>query len=77
MGVFITLDNPSRDMLAEAAAAGFYHSPGWDRDYAKLQILTIADLLTGAAQLHMPPASITFKQAEKVKQNASEQKGLL
>jgi hypothetical protein len=29
-------------METEAAAAGFYHSPGWDRDYPKLQILTIA-----------------------------------
>ncbi|MBM4421994.1 MAG: site-specific DNA-methyltransferase [Chloroflexi bacterium] len=77
MGVFITLENPSRDMLAEAAAAGFYHSPGWDRDYPKLQILTIAELLNGA-EVKMPPAAITFKQAEKVKsKGGAKQEGLL
>jgi len=65
MGVFLTLDNPTRDMEAEAAAAGLYHSPGWDRDYPKLQILTIADLLNGA-EVKMPPAAVTFKQAERV-----------
>jgi len=32
-----------------------------------LRILTIADLLNGAAEANMPPVSITFKQAEKVK----------
>ena len=51
-------------MLAEAAAAGFYHSPGWNQDYPRLQILTIADLL-GGAEPKMPPASVTFKQAQK------------
>ncbi len=73
LGVFITLENPSAQMLAEAASAGVYHSPGWDKDYARLQILTIADLLTGA-EIKMPPASITFKQAEKVKSSEAEPK---
>lgn len=76
MGVFITLENPSRDMQVETAATGFYHSPGWNTDYPKLQILTVADLLNGA-EVKMPPAAITFKQAEKVKgKGEAEQKGL-
>lgn len=75
MGIFITLEKPSRDMQADATAAGFYHSPGWDRDYPKLQILTIADLLTGA-EVKMPPASITFKQASKTKKDDAEQGAL-
>ncbi|HEU5099675.1 MAG TPA: restriction endonuclease, partial [Roseiflexaceae bacterium] len=29
LGAFITLEPPSREMLAEAAAAGVYRSPGW------------------------------------------------
>jgi site-specific DNA-methyltransferase (adenine-specific) len=61
LGVLITLGNPSRDMLTEAASAGAYHSPGWDKDHPKLQILTIADLLNNLAQLQMPPATTTFK----------------
>jgi len=67
IGALVTLETPSREMIREAASAGFYHSPGWDKDYAKLQILTIADLLHNNASVQMPPASITFKQAEKVK----------
>jgi site-specific DNA-methyltransferase (adenine-specific) len=66
LGVFITLEPPSRDMLAEAASAGFYHSPGWNRDYPRVQILTIEDLLDGET-VEMPPSSITFKQAERVR----------
>lgn len=76
VGIFITLETPSKDMLSEAAAAGFYHSPGWDQDYPALQVLTIADLLTGA-EVKMPPASITFKQAQKVKPDGPKQPGLL
>ena len=63
-------------MLTKAASAGVYHSPGWDKDYPRLQILTIADLLTGA-EVKMPPASITFRQAERVKSSEAEQKKLL
>lgn len=65
MGVFITLEPASRDMQTEAVAAGFYHSPGWNRDYPKLQILTISELLDGG-ELKMPPATITFKQSAKI-----------
>jgi site-specific DNA-methyltransferase (adenine-specific) len=72
LAVFITLENPSRDMQAEAVSTGFYHSPGWNQDYPKLQILTIAELLNGA-EVKMPPTSVTFKQAERVKPSANQQ----
>ena len=41
-----------------------YRSPGLEHDYARIQILTIADLFNGA-QVQMPPWAITFKQAER------------
>ncbi|MBI4674189.1 MAG: restriction endonuclease [Chloroflexi bacterium] len=66
LGIFITLEPPSKDMLAEAASAGVYHSPGWNQDYARVQILTVADLLNGA-EVKMSPAALTFKQAQKAK----------
>jgi len=72
IGIFITLEKPSRDMTAEAAGAGLYHSPGWDKDYPRIQILTIEDLLAGA-EVKMPPASITFKKAEKEKDQGAQQ----
>ena len=64
MGVFVTLEEPSRQMKTEAVSAGYYHSPGWDKDYPKIQILTIEELLDGKT-IEMPPAWGTFKQAQK------------
>ncbi|HVB72477.1 MAG TPA: DNA methyltransferase [Ktedonobacteraceae bacterium] len=67
IGVFITLEPPSRDMLTEAVSADYYRSPGWNIDYPRLQILTIADLLKGV-KVQMPMQYGTFKQAQKVRE---------
>jgi site-specific DNA-methyltransferase (adenine-specific) len=73
IGVFVTLEEPTRDMLTEAATAGFYHSPVWNKDYPRLQILTIEALLAGK-EIEMPPSAYgTFKQAEKVKKEDGKQ----
>lgn len=64
LGVFVTLEAASKDMQTEAVQAGFYKSPGWDKDYPRLQIMTIEDLLHGA-EVKMPPAYGTFKQAPR------------
>ena len=45
MGVFITLEEPSKPMRLEATTAGYYRSPGWQQDYPKIQILTVQELL--------------------------------
>jgi site-specific DNA-methyltransferase (adenine-specific) len=74
IGVFITLEEPSRDMRTEATKAEFYHSAWWDKDYPRIQILTIADLLRGA-EVKMPPAYGTFKQAQKVQDTEGIQPG--
>ncbi|MHB8191784.1 MAG: DNA methyltransferase [Bellilinea sp.] len=63
IGVLITLQEPTKPMRAEAASAGFYTSP-WGK-HARLQILTIEDLLNGG-QIDMPPArqtNVTLKKA--------------
>jgi SAM-dependent methyltransferase len=65
IGVLITMQEPTQPMRAEAAGAGFYHSPGWNKDYPKLQILTVAELLEGKG-IDMPPlgqVNRTFKKA--------------
>ncbi len=67
IGVFITLEAPSKDMTTEAASAGFYYSPGWNKDYPRIQILTIDELLHNA-EVKMPPQFGTFKQAQRVQQ---------
>lgn len=76
IGVFITLEPASKDMLAEAAGAGFYHSPGWNRDYPRLQVLTIADLFNGQ-EVKMPMTATTFKQAGKEQGASSSEQGTL
>ncbi len=72
IGVFITLEKPSQDMTTEAVSAGFYHSPGWNKDYPRMQILTIEELLHNA-EVKMPPQFGTFKQAQRVQQSDAEQ----
>jgi site-specific DNA-methyltransferase (adenine-specific) len=72
IGVLITLEPPTGDMKREAVSAGFYHSEGWDRNYLKLQILTIEDLMQGR-RVDMPPEWGTFKQAQRASQRGAEQ----
>ncbi|HQU93866.1 MAG TPA: site-specific DNA-methyltransferase, partial [Pyrinomonadaceae bacterium] len=62
IGVFLSLEPPTKPMQEEAVGAGFYHSPGWNKDYPKIQILTVEELLAGK-NVQLPPNIGTFKQA--------------
>jgi site-specific DNA-methyltransferase (adenine-specific) len=53
IGIFITLDKPTQPMVTQAAMKGFYHSP-LGKDYPRLQILTIEDILSGKMPV-IPP----------------------
>ena len=56
-------------MREEAVTAGFWHSDLWNRDYLRLQLLTVGALLSGAA-IDMPPqiqVNQTFKKAARAK----------
>ena len=79
IGVFVTLEEPTRPMKQEAAQAGFYHSDLWEQDYPRVQILTIEELLNGA-QIQMPPtggaADLTFKRAQRQKKDDAAQPDL-
>jgi site-specific DNA-methyltransferase (adenine-specific) len=75
IGVLITLEPPTSPMKVEAVAAGYYHSPIYDKDYPKIQILTIEELLHGKT-VDMPPqtqTSVTFAKAPKVSKKEGEQ----
>jgi hypothetical protein len=48
IGVFITLEDPTKDMEKEAASAGFYLSPFNRQKTSRLQIITVADLVAGS-----------------------------
>lgn len=69
IGFFVTLAAPTKPMIAEAASAGLYRG-GNGKDYPRLQILTIGDLLEGRARPAFPDMSmgtLTFKKAKKEK----------
>ena len=72
LGLFISLEAPTRDMLTEAAAGGFYHSDLWQRDFPKLQIRTIADLLAGRS-FDLPPRQPAYQPAERARPPQGEQ----
>lgn len=72
MGLFITMEEPTREMLTEAAAGGFYHSDLWQRDFPKLQIRTIGALLAGNG-FDLPPRQPAYQPAERARPPAGEQ----
>jgi site-specific DNA-methyltransferase (adenine-specific) len=75
IGLFLTLEEPTAAMVQEAASAGVYRSAGWQRDYPRVQVLTIAALLEGA-EPKMPPPHGTFKQAQRAQVMNGEQERL-
>lgn len=67
--MYITLEEPTLDMTTETLKAGFYHSPGWNKDFPSIQLLTIEKLLCNAEvkiksfllgpEQHQEPASLS------------------
>lgn len=75
IGVLIILEPPTEPMKVEAIDAGYYHSLLYDKDYPKIQILTVEELLQGKT-VDMPPqtqTSVTFAKAPKVSKKEGKQ----
>jgi DNA modification methylase len=75
IGVLIALQTPTQAMRSESATAGFYRSPGWRKDYPRLQVVTIEELFKGAG-INYPPAeqvNVTFKKAPLAKAKGGKQ----
>ena len=74
IGLFVTLEEPSAPMRLEASTAGVYHSDLSGRDYQKIQILTIAELLEEHRRPDLPLLVLpTYQRAERVEKKAAEQ----
>jgi hypothetical protein len=69
LGVLLTMQEPTQPMRAEAASAGAYTSPGWNRSYPRLQIITVRELLEGKG-IHYPPGNVTYRKAPKAADEA-------
>jgi len=69
IGLFVTLQPPTKEMVKEAAAAGHFETPHLQqKQWPKVQILTIAGLLDGSERPQFPDLSLgeqTYKAAKK------------
>jgi site-specific DNA-methyltransferase (adenine-specific) len=65
IGLFITLEEPTREMLKEISATSPYVSPRWKHEYPKIQILTIAELFAGKKP-DMPPTISPLQEAPQL-----------
>lgn len=73
IGALITLREPTKPMLTEAAAGAFYESREFAGRYPRLQILTIKELLDGK-KLEYPAHRVeTFAKAERKSKHQQEE----
>ena len=72
IGLFISLEPPTRDMRQEAAAAGFYHSDLWARDFPKIQLRTVGEMLSGQG-FELPPRPGDYQPAQRVRRPQGRQ----
>lgn len=71
IGVFITLEKPTRPMIEEAAKMGFYHSP-LGKDYPRIQITTVEDIFQGKLP-DIPPWIAPIAKPKATKKAEGEQ----
>lgn len=62
IGIFITLSDPTSEMVKEAKATEDYKMKTWNHSYPRIQILSIEQLLRGMMP-DIPPTSSAFEQA--------------
>jgi len=76
MGVLISMEEPTRNMVREASASELYEAEALGKKYPKIQIITVGELLEGK-KIEMPyHAPATFKKAEKHTKEDGEQASL-
>ena len=71
MGLFITLEEPTSPMRTEAVSAGFYHSDIWQRDYPKIQLRTVSELLAGRG-FELPSRLPSYEAAQRHHEGAEQ-----
>lgn len=77
IGLFVSLEESTGPMRQEAATAGAYHSELTGRDYQRIQLLSIHDLLAEGKRPDLPlfvmPA---FQRATKIQPKQGDQQEL-
>ena len=74
LGLFVTLQPPTEPMLREAVTAGFHHSPLWQKNFPRIQIITVEQLLSGESpDLPVTSARVGgFAKAPRLYDNGSQ-----
>ena len=75
-GILITMDPPSKAMREEVAAAGKYKHPLLNREDARIQIVTVADILAGE-RLDLPMARLDAVRSAQAVGDGERQETLL
>ena len=79
IGVLISIEEPTKPMVTEAAGAGFYTSAFNGQKFPRVQLRTIGQLMAGVA-IERPSGNVsmdeTFKKAPKTKGRAHPELGI-
>lgn len=65
IGIFITLQEPTGRMTKASHGAGTFHHALMGRDYNRIQIVTVKDMIETGARLEMPLMREVVKAAER------------
>ncbi|MBB1126932.1 DNA methyltransferase [Thiospirillum jenense] len=63
MGIFITLEEPTKAMHEDAMAAGYYHHELLHRDYPAIQLVTVREMIDEHRRSDLPLHQKVFKKA--------------
>ena len=72
MGLFISLQKPTAPMNSESAGGGFYHSDLWQRDFPKIQLRTVSEMLEGKG-FELPNRPAAYQPAQRVRRPQGQQ----
>lgn len=76
IGIFLTLEEPTKEMIKEAKATNPYVSSRWNHEYSKIQIMTIRELLSGKRP-NIPPTMSAFLEASLAKRSVTHRQETL
>lgn len=75
LGIFLSLEEPTRPMIQEALNMGKYTNPLTNQSYPKIEIVTIKEVLEGK-RLNLPQAVEVLKEAKLKKEHGNNPLGL-
>lgn len=68
IGLLISLHEPTSGMKELAIHSGSYKSELWNRDFPRIQIRSVKELLIEGKQFDLPPQVSPLKKAERIKE---------